>query len=94
MTADIQGEAPRGDAAPPRGRPTGARSKWSRRYWGFIYLQRRLMFLALMVWAAITCAIQLSGPRWEAAAVGALCAGIVLYVQGGWVWRRYRRWFR
>ena len=74
--------------------PRPARSKWERRYWAAQYFLRRIAFLALLVWSAAVCLTQLSGPRWEAAAVGLVCACTVLYVQGGWVWRRYRRWLR
>ena len=57
-------------------------------------LLQRVTYLALLVWCVAVCLTQLSGPRWEAAAVGLVCALVVLYVQGGVVWRLYRAWFR
>ncbi|MFL1430221.1 MULTISPECIES: hypothetical protein [unclassified Nocardiopsis] len=72
--------------------PRRSRSPLERRYWAAVYLARRLVFLALILWSAITCAAQLAGPHPLAAAVGLVCATVVLWVQGGWVWRRYRRW--
>lgn len=72
--------------------PPRASSPAARRYWAATYFVRRVVFLALIVWCAVNCILQLPGPRWEAALAGLVCAGIVLWVQGGWVWRRYRRW--
>ncbi|MEU0493453.1 hypothetical protein ABZ249_29865 [Nocardiopsis sp. NPDC006139] len=72
--------------------PRRSRSPLERRYWAAVYLARRLVFLALILWSAITCAVGLAGPHPVAAAAGLVCALVVLYVQGGWVWRRYRRW--
>lgn len=72
--------------------PRRSRSLLERRYWALIYLLRRLVFLALILWSAVTCAVSLPGPHPVAAGAGLVCACVVLYVQGGWVWRRYRRW--
>lgn len=72
--------------------PRRSRTVLERRYWAAVYFLRRLVFLALMVWAAVTCAVNLPAHP-VAAGAGLLCAAAVLYVQGGWVWRRYRRWW-
>lgn len=79
-------------SAPTEFVPRKSRSPLERRYWAAVYLIRRLVFLALLVWAAVTCALGLAGPHPLAAAAGLVCAAVVLYVQGRWVWRRYRRW--
>jgi hypothetical protein len=79
-------------SAPAEFVPSRSRSPLERRYWAAVYLVRRLVFLALILWSAVTCAAGLDGPHPVAAGAGLVCALVVLYVQGGWVWRRYRRW--
>lgn len=81
-------------SAPPETPPRPWWTVWETRARWAGRLLRRTTFLALMGWSALVCATRLAGPHWEAAAVGLVCCAVVLWDQGGWVWRRYRRHLR
>lgn len=81
-------------STPAEWSPPRAPSAVARRYWAFVYLWRRMVWLALQVWAAAVCASQLGGPRWGFALAGLALGTAALWFYGRWLWSRYGRWVR